>query len=49
MLERLVFGLGDKLPIYYGVAIAIFQVASKPKSKKMGATINFYAQSLIDI
>ena len=38
MSERLVFLLGDKLPTYYDAAVAISQVASKPKSKKMRAT-----------
>ena len=49
MSEWLVFVLGGKLPTYYDAAIAIFQVASKPKSKKMSATINSYAYLLIDI
>ena len=35
--------------LYYDAAIAIFQVASKPKSKKTSATINSHAFVLIDI
>ena len=49
MSERLVFVLGDKLPTYYNAAIEIFQVASKPKSKKMRVTINSYGCELRDI
>ena len=49
MSEKLVFVLGDKLPTYYNAAISIFQVASKPRSKKMINSVHIYACSLIDI
>ena len=49
MLEKWVFVLDEKLPTYYDAAIAIFRVASSPKSKKMSSTINSYACALIDI
>ena len=45
----MVFVLGDKVPIYYDAAISIFQVVSKPKSKKMISSVHAYTCSLIDI
>ena len=48
MLEKFVFVLGDKLAKYFSVTISIFQVASKPKSKKTISTVHAYACSLID-
>ena len=49
MTENLVFILGDKLPTYYDAAIAIYSVATKPKSKKMNSVISAYVKALIDI
>ena len=40
MSEKLVFVLGDKLPMYYDTAISIFQVGSKPKSKKIISSVH---------
>ena len=49
MSEKLVFVLDDKLPMYYKAAISTFQVASKPKSKKMISNVHTYACSFIEI
>ena len=35
MSEKLVSVLGEKLSTYYTAAMSTFQVASKPKSKKV--------------
>ena len=48
MAETL-FVLGDTLPTYYDVAIAIFSVATKLNSTKMKETIKTYSKSLIDV
>ena len=43
------FILGDKLPVIYDVAIAIFKVVAKSKSEKMKHCINAYVNALTDV
>ena len=35
MSEKVIFVLGDKLPTYYDAVIAIYEIATQPKSNKM--------------
>ena len=48
MTDQIVFVLGDYLPTYYEAGIAIYSIATKPKSKKMGDVVRAYAKALID-
>ena len=43
------FVLGEMLPTFYDVAIAIYSVATKPGSDKMNKAINNYAKCLIEM
>ena len=48
-MAEILFVLGDTLPTYYDVAIAIFSVATKLNSTKMKETIRYYSKRLIEV
>ena len=48
MSEDIVFMLGDKLPIYYDAAVAIFNVTQSPRRNKMKSTIHGYYVALVN-
>ena len=48
-MAEVVFLLGDRLPLIYDAAIAIYSVSKKHDSAKRTATIHTYAVALQDI
>ena len=46
--KHLGFVLGDKLPTYYDVSIAIFSVSTQRKGQQMTKTIHSYYLALVD-
>ena len=47
--QKILFLLGDQLPMNYDAAISIFSVCRTPESEKMKHCITSYVNALIDI
>jgi hypothetical protein len=47
--EKIIFVLGDKLPVIYDVGITIFSVVTSPKSEKMKHCIKEYVNALTNV
>ena len=47
--QKILFVLGDQLPMNYDAAISIFSVCRTPESEKMKHCITSYVNALIDI